>query len=271
MFGAFNTFGKLGAIGKAIAAAWSPADLTDLAAWYDPSDLSTMFNDSAGTTPVATPGTVADSANPVGLIQDKSGNGHHASQSTSTARPLLSAYDGQTLGPGDTYDATGYPVYLKFDGTDDGIATASFTAGTLTSSMDCLIAVRRDSAAATIVGLLSGPVNDYFGHAESGLGIPCFIGVGTPTFWVDGVQLSGGTSVTANTLNTALTVGDWHIFEARGLDLSLWPVVIYGNRGGSYSVNGANGGILLFESPADPTERDNARAWLAAKVGVTLP
>ena len=75
-------------------AAWSPADLYlsgEVGAWYDPSDLSTMFNDSAGTTPVATPGTVADSANPVGLIQDKSGNGHHASQSTSTARPLLSA------------------------------------------------------------------------------------------------------------------------------------------------------------------------------------
>ena len=52
--------------------AWSPTDLTALAAWYDPSDLSTMFNDSAGTTPVATPGTVADSANPVGLILDKS-------------------------------------------------------------------------------------------------------------------------------------------------------------------------------------------------------
>ena len=86
MFGAFTSFGKLGSLARAIAAAWSPAGL-----WYEPSDLSTMFNDSAGTTPVATPGTVADSANPVGLIQDKSGNGHHASQSTSTARPLLSA------------------------------------------------------------------------------------------------------------------------------------------------------------------------------------
>ena len=71
--------------------AWSPADLASLGAWFDPSDLSTMFNDSAGTTPVAVPGTVADSANPVGLIQDKSVNDRHASQSTSTARPLLSA------------------------------------------------------------------------------------------------------------------------------------------------------------------------------------
>jgi len=71
--------------------AWSPADLTSLVAWYDPSDLTTLFQDSAGTTPVAVPGTVADSANPVGLIQDKSGGGRHASQATSTARPLLSA------------------------------------------------------------------------------------------------------------------------------------------------------------------------------------
>ena len=86
------TLGTIAALcTNATGSAWSPADLTALGAWFDPSDLSTMFNDSAGTTPVATPGTVADSANPVGLIQDKSGNGHHASQSTSTARPLLSA------------------------------------------------------------------------------------------------------------------------------------------------------------------------------------
>jgi hypothetical protein len=68
-------------------------------------------------------------------------------QSTSAARPLMSAYDGQTLGPGDTYDATGYPIFQKYDGVDDGMATAAFTAGTLTSAMDCMIAVRRDSAA----------------------------------------------------------------------------------------------------------------------------
>ena len=58
--------------------------------WYDPSDLSTMFEDSAGTTAVHTPGNgTADS--PVGKILDKSGNGNHATQSTSTKRPTLSA------------------------------------------------------------------------------------------------------------------------------------------------------------------------------------
>ena len=50
--------------------------------WYDPSDLSTLFQDSTGTTPVTEPGQ------PVGLMLDKSGNGNHASQATSAARPI---------------------------------------------------------------------------------------------------------------------------------------------------------------------------------------
>lgn len=54
-------------------------------AWYDPTDLSTMFQDSAGTTPV----TAVEQ--PVGLILDKSGNGNHASQSTAASRPTYRA------------------------------------------------------------------------------------------------------------------------------------------------------------------------------------
>lgn len=53
--------------------------------WYDPSDMSSMFQDSAGTTAV----TAVEQ--PVGKILDKSGNGNHATQSTSAARPVLSA------------------------------------------------------------------------------------------------------------------------------------------------------------------------------------
>lgn len=53
--------------------------------WYDPSDLSTMFQDSAGTTPV----TAVEQ--PVGRILDKSGRGNHATQATSASRPVLSA------------------------------------------------------------------------------------------------------------------------------------------------------------------------------------
>ena len=53
-------------------------------AWYDPSDMSTLFQDSAGTVPV----TAVEQ--PVGLILDKSGRGNHATQATTTKRPVLS-------------------------------------------------------------------------------------------------------------------------------------------------------------------------------------
>lgn len=52
--------------------------------FYDPSDMSTLFQDSAGTTPV----TAVEQ--PVGRMLDLSGRGNHASQATTTKRPVLS-------------------------------------------------------------------------------------------------------------------------------------------------------------------------------------
>lgn len=58
--------------------------------WYDASDLSTMFQDAAGTLPVYAPGQ-GQVDPPVGRILDKSGRGKHAYQTTATSRPTLSA------------------------------------------------------------------------------------------------------------------------------------------------------------------------------------
>ena len=57
----------------------------DNGAWFDPSDMSTLFQDAAGTIPV----TAVEQ--PVGKILDKSGNGNHATQSVTASRPVLSA------------------------------------------------------------------------------------------------------------------------------------------------------------------------------------
>jgi len=65
------------------AVPFSIADLfasSEQGAWYDPSDLSTLFQDSAGTTPVTTAGQ------PVGRMLDNSGNGNHATQATAARR-----------------------------------------------------------------------------------------------------------------------------------------------------------------------------------------
>lgn len=83
-------YGALGRIGiRAISGtSFSPILLFangEQGAWYDPSDFSTMFQDSAGTIPV----TAVEQ--PVGKILDKSGRGNHASQATAASRPVLSA------------------------------------------------------------------------------------------------------------------------------------------------------------------------------------
>ena len=70
----------------------TPADIFTGAVdgvWYDPSNLSSLFQDSAGTTPVTADGDL------VGLMLDLSGNGFHASQATAGNRPIFKT-DGAT-------------------------------------------------------------------------------------------------------------------------------------------------------------------------------
>src|SRR5690554_1480219 len=81
---------------------WTPRALFlqgEQGAWYDPSDLTTLYQDAAGTTPVTADG------DPVGLMLDKSRNGNHASQSVAASRPV--------------YRTDGTLHWLEFDGVDD--------------------------------------------------------------------------------------------------------------------------------------------------------
>jgi hypothetical protein len=88
--------------GAVTADPWSPARLFaggEAGAWFDPSDLSTLAQNSDGTGAVA----IGD---PVGYMADLSGNGNHATQGAAGARPVLR----QTAGG---------LFYLEFDGVDD--------------------------------------------------------------------------------------------------------------------------------------------------------
>lgn len=63
---------------------FSPATLFSLGEngfWFDPSDLTTMFQDDLGTVPVTSSGQM------VGMIMDKSGRGNHLTQSVAGLRP----------------------------------------------------------------------------------------------------------------------------------------------------------------------------------------
>ena len=100
--------------------------------WYDISDMSTLFQDAAGTIPVTATGQ------PVGLVLDKSGRGNHATQTTSTARPVL----GQ--------DGNGKRC-LVFDGVDDWLSTAAPVDLSSPSALSVFASVRQTSDSTGII------------------------------------------------------------------------------------------------------------------------
>jgi hypothetical protein len=100
---------------------FNPADLFVggfAGGWWDPSDLSTMFQDTAATTPVTT------NNDPVARINDKSGNGNHLLQATAGKRPL--------------YKTSGGIHWLEPDGSDDFLR-ATFA---MSTTWDRMMAVR---------------------------------------------------------------------------------------------------------------------------------
>lgn len=102
--------------------------------FYDPNDLSTMFQDAAGTISVTAVGQ------PVGLIRDKSGRNNHAFQTVSASRPILQR------------NATTGAYYLAFDGADDFLQTNSINF-TATDKVSLFAGVRKlsDASAAMVI------------------------------------------------------------------------------------------------------------------------
>ncbi|MER8387321.1 hypothetical protein NKH14_17690 [Mesorhizobium sp. M1380] len=92
-------------------------------AWYDPSDLSSLWQDTAATTPVAADG------DPIRRMNDKSGNGHNLTTASLAASPL--------------YRINGALRWLEFDGVDDTMSSAL----TMTLSLPSYIAACFSKAA----------------------------------------------------------------------------------------------------------------------------
>ena len=194
---------------------WTPRRLFALGeqgAWYDPSDLSTLFQDSAGTTPVTAVGQ------PVGLLKDKSGRGNHASQSTTTARPTLQ-------------QDSGGRYYLSFDGVDDELAVSrSLSAYPLT--LACAAKVSSD----TLGGLLS-----VYG------GAPPYYEIGkTATALQFVARIRGATTAAVDSYESVGSLGSPHVllasFSATSGDLIADGV----NAGAAGSNNNAFGTTTQF-------------------------
>ena len=240
-------------------------------AWYDPSDLSTLFQFSSGTTPVTAAGQ------PVGLMLDKSGNGNHATQAISAKRPIYTEGSGLS--------------WLAFDGVGDGMATAAidFTA---TDEMTVFTGVRKLSNAAeghilefssnfdsndstfgiqapggisavadsAYVGISKGTVKSFTGIALSSFPAPISnvvsllsdISADTITLRVNGTQVS----------TSALNQGTGNYGN--------YPLYIGARASSSRFFKGNLYGLIIHGKAASADEIASTEAYMAAKTGVTV-
>ena len=132
-FGFDRTLGQMRTFGFGLLE-WLPTELfqnNEQGVWYDPSDISSMYQDAAMTIPVTAHG------DPVGAMMDLSGNGNHATQSVSASRP--------------TYQTDGFLHWLQFDGVDDNLAHP-YSSGTSNLTLAASGATTTNSGRQQIIG-----------------------------------------------------------------------------------------------------------------------
>lgn len=251
---------------------FSPADLFQFGengAWYDPSDLSTLYQDAAGTIPVTATGQ------PVGLVLDKSGRNTHAMQTTSTARP--------------TYQTDGTLHWLNFDGVDDFLVTLANTPGSNVAQI-----ISGMSVSGTGLGIVAELGND----TASG-DLRAYVSGAENTF-VAGLRGPSGTGGQATSARTApysalffanvngagLSLDNQILLRTNGVDdegstIGTYPGVVstfstnglnIGRRSnGDFPLNGKIYGLIVrFGDELSVDDRASTEAYLAQKSGISI-
>ena len=247
-------------------AAFSPASLFaagEEGSWYDPSDLSTLFQNSDGTGAPAADG-------PIGYMADKSGNGNHAIQATSAKRPTLRVVGGF--------------FYLEFFGAQ-GLATSAIDF-TGTDSMTVCAGITKDTLATGVVAEISSSVTANISSfrlsaisTASGLYRYQSRGDGTvqaanaSPFNV-GTHLLTGLSDISDPVSTLRVDGNEEATNtgSQGAgNYGNYPLNIGArNNATSLYLDGRIYGVVVRGATSTATELASLEAYIAGKTGVTL-
>lgn len=236
-------------------------------AWYDYSDMSTLYQDSAGTAPVTAVGQ------PVGRVLDKSGRGNTATQPTAINRPVLQI------------DGTG-KYYLAFNGTNSWMQTAAidFTA---TDKMTVVAGVRKLSDAATgvvaelsasvsantgtfgIFGPWSGAGGNYGASFRGSLRSDAIAGGSTAPL-TSVITGNGGISTDTSLMRiNGVQVATAATDQGTG-PYGNYPLYIGARAGASLFFNGNLYGLIVRSALSSDPQIASAEAFMAGKTGVTI-
>lgn len=237
--------------------------------WYDPSDLSTLFQDDAGTTPVTTDGQ------DVALMLDKSGRGNHATQTVAAKRPV--------------YRAAGGLSWLEFS-VDNTMQTPTITPGAdklqafvglykTNSTAEIVLEASPNSASNTgsfylVAGEQGGSKYDFLsggtGGASAGTRIAKITAAST---YPETLVLSATsdiatdtTTIRKNGVNGTGSSGDLGTgnFLAHSINIGSRLQITTFLNGRMYGI------VVRFGSNLSAGEISDTEAYIAGKTGVTL-
>ena len=248
---------KLLTVFNGATAAFTPASISGLVAWYDFSDAATLFTDSARTTPVTADGDA------IGGVTDKSTSGLSLG-SSGTARPLYKA------------SIQNSKSMVLYDDTDDSLSAANVLGSRLFSTNQCAIYIVQKYVSGNTRGVFWKTTVDivnthlpyttkiYFDFKDA---IPGRVSANTPAAWTstkivemhraaDGTQeiiTNGASSVSAVTTTTLDTTRSGTLYIGGGD--GIFGALYYGE-------------IYIYKTAHDATNRALVRGYLNAKWAV---
>lgn len=264
-----------GSMYRNLTVPFTPIDPATLSptGWYDPSDLSTLWQDTAATSPVTTDGQS------VARINDKSGNGRNLTQASAGGRPI--------------YHTSGGLHWLEFDGSDDAlnaaVAVSNFIAN---SAHEVCVGFRADTIAqnnATNVFSNMATWGDNGGFVSSYLRNNGNGGTAGTAALAGAYNWDGN----ADKAENAYTVAADAIFSQRhdsgnilgrlnsltetsaasGNTSNIAGILRLGVQGGSSGITNLDGriyGFFIKNAVLSTQERLDLREYMAYKSGVTL-
>lgn len=271
--GNIGHIGRLGLV-AAMRNAFSPLSLFaagEQGFWYDPSDLSTLFQDAAGTVPV----TAVEQR--VGLMLDKSGRGNHATQSTDAARRIL-----RVDANGKYYLAhTGTNTWMQtgsinMTGTDKmsvfaGVKKLSNTAGMLYEQSASVNSPPNTGSSYFLVGIDTG--NGYHAICRGSSAINTNQAARSTTFTFPDLALLSSTHDISGDLSTIRrngVAGTSGSADKGTGNFGNYPFYLFRRAGTSFQFDGDFYGLIIRGAMSNATQIANTEQWMAAKTGVTL-
>ena len=238
--------------------------------WWDPSDLSTLFQDTAGTVPVTAVGQR------VQLMRDKSGNANHFTQATTAQAP-----------------------FLRNDGTNNYLEFVAANTIWMTAGTTSALAPQTDSISMALGGLVNstGTSGTWLARAEAAGLVGRYwyqpltgtmssnINLTAAVYTAAKSPLTTSNSVCGATIDrtglavisringvagtaTSTTSDASNLSPSRRLLLGAFNSA--GDTGQQNYLDGRVFGLLLWFGPINSTTQLNAERWLGTKCGVVI-